>query len=62
MRVLNGRESLIGLAGEVVVPVRRSVAGRSTLTNWSTRCIYAIRRSVDAEVIEGAEREEVSDR
>jgi hypothetical protein len=39
--VLNGRKSQIG---KVVVLVRGSVSGQSTLTNRSTRCIYAIRQ------------------
>ena len=55
MRVLNGGRSPIGLAGKVVVPVRRSVTGRPTRTNRSTRCIYDIsRRSLAVKLIKVA--------
>ena len=37
------RKSPTGLAGKVVVLTRGSVTGRSTRTNRSTRCIYAIK-------------------
>ena len=63
MRVLNGREFPIGLAGKVVVPVRKSVGvGLHSQISRLDVFMQSGRRSVDAEVIEGAEREEVSDR